>query len=142
MSVLCDVFVSSKVDAARYASYLSEAPELLGPPRFYVSSFNGLNLDEFGALGRFLLRDDGAQPLVHLAHAEGGEWWIEQFDAAFVKTLTQIDELNARARAIQWSDHSRSSVDLEYAMRCLATLGLLARQSVSKQLQMFLWGSI
>jgi hypothetical protein len=141
MSLLCDIFVASSADASIYHELLISDDGVIAPPRFNVESYNGLTPETFANLAKIIgvVVSNG---LTHIAHADDGQWWLEQLEPEFVEALGGMDAPASEKAAIKWFETDQSIWNEESANEILADLKRLALIARSESKGMYLWGSI
>ena len=110
MSILAEVFVSTKSDALRYEVETKSGHEPAAE-RFEVVRYSRLTSLEFGTLWAILESaewDVNRHMLKSLAHSD--ETWLEEFPDSYVSLLASAEEDHLLSASKAWGGVGRTSV--------------------------------
>ncbi|MDR2187814.1 MAG: hypothetical protein LBE62_07135 [Azonexus sp.] len=143
MGLLADFFVATPEQAIQYANrdpYEEEIRALLNPCEY--KGITGLELGMLWAILEDIEWDYDKHMPRDTVLGNEGEWWLERFPDKLTLLLAQATPERLATASVAWANTEELSCDPEDIQPMLADLQQLAKQAISRDIPVYLWGCL
>lgn len=144
MGMLCDLFVNTREEALAYEK-TTAGDRNARIARFSPVELKGLTTLEFGTLWAILTDetwDVDKHMLLDIAFGDGHESWLHQFQDEYVRVLSTLDAQAIESAADAWSKTEELSTSAANIRPVIEALVRLSRDATSRNLGLYMWGSL